>query len=65
MADKLKIVVRCDDGVARSIIANLGTLDPVKQTYTLEMSQDFIETIIELFHNKNYTGVVDVILEKE
>lgn len=65
MADKLKIQVRCDDGVVRSIIANLGTLDPVTKSYTMLMSEDFVTTVVEMFHEKRYTGVVDVMIEKE
>lgn len=65
MADKLKIKVRCDDGVLRAIIANLGTLDPVTRNYTMQMSEDFVTALVDTFHDKKYTGVVDVVLEKE
>jgi hypothetical protein len=65
MADKLTIKVRCDDDVVRSIVANLGTFDPVTRNYTMQMSEKFIEDVVAMFQNRNYRGVVNVILEKE
>lgn len=65
MAEKLKIRVRCDDGVIRTITANLGTLDPVTRKYTMVMDEKFVNDIVAMFQNRNYRGVVNVTLEKE
>lgn len=65
MAEKLKIQVRCDDGVIRTIIANLGTLDPVTKKYTMVMEEQFVQDVVDMFQNRNHRGVVNVTLEKE
>jgi hypothetical protein len=64
MADKLKIKVRCVDGVTRAIVANLGTLDPLTQNYTMQMSETFIQDIISTFQ-PGHAGIINVVLEKE
>lgn len=65
MIDRLKIEVRTNDTI-RTIIMNLGTFNYNTRSWKLEMTEEFVEKLMETFSSPEgqKTGV-QIILETE